>query len=118
NPPVAHGKILDQQSTLELPGLRGLAREGLVTLRIGKRRLRLDELQGEGQLRIGRDLALVAGAVTKLGGDRQASLAADLHAGQAQIPALDDPALADGEGEGAAALARGVEHGAVGEGAG
>src|SRR5262245_5112980 len=59
----------------------------------------------EGQLRIRRDRAGVAAlAVGEVGGDDELALAADLHAGDALVPALDDLPGAELEGERAAAV--------------
>src|SRR5207245_2337026 len=54
-------------------------------------------------------------AVRLLRGDRQLAPAADLHAGDADVPALDDPPLPERERERLAPVARAVELGAVGQ---
>src|SRR5690606_29831191 len=90
-------EVLDEQATFELALLHRLTREGFVAAWIRQRRLSVDELELEGQARVRRDLALLALAVRKLCGDRQPSLAADLHARHTEIPPLDHTALADRE---------------------
>src|SRR5882724_10371363 len=77
--------------------------------------LELEQLDLEHQRRVGRDHAAgAARAVTELGRDQQRALRPDLHAGNAFVPALDDLPVAEREGEGAAAIERAVELGALG----
>src|SRR5436305_1497503 len=54
-----------------------------------------------------------AGTVAEVGGDGELPLAADLHAGDAFVPAADDLPAAEVEAEGALAVMAGVELGAV-----
>src|SRR6266446_6324168 len=55
------------------------------------------------------DVAGAAIAVAQVRGDDELALAAHLHGGHALVPALDDAALADGEGERLSAVHRAVE---------
>ena len=72
------------------------------------------ELDVEDELSLGRDDGRAAGfAVGELVGDEEAALAADVHALEAGIPAVDDLVLAVGEADGFAAIDGGVELGAV-----
>jgi hypothetical protein len=75
------------------------------------------QLRLEDEHAVGRDGAHGAGAVRPVGLDGELALLARAHVQQALVPALDDLALADGEGEGLPAVVGGVEFGAwVGEG--
>src|SRR5437763_1687425 len=81
--------------------------------------LDLEQLDLEGQLRVGRDDAgRAARPVGQLGRDGQFADAADLHALHALVPALDDLAGAKREAERPAAILAAVELGAVLEPAG
>lgn len=66
--------------------------------------LDLEQLDVELQGAVGGDAGKTLGAVGKAGGDGQTTLAADSHALDADVPALDDLALASLEGEGLALL--------------
>jgi hypothetical protein len=66
---------------------------------MGCRLLDLEELDVEDERAVRRDPGDGAAAVGEVGGDGQAALTADGHAGNANIPPLDDLALADLEGE-------------------
>mmetsp|Transcript_7232 Transcript_7232/g.21401 ORF Transcript_7232/g.21401 Transcript_7232/m.21401 type:complete len:570 (+) Transcript_7232:318-2027(+) len=69
-----------------------------------------DELDLEDQRGVRRDRGRGAGLpVGEVGGEGELGDLALLHAGHADIPALDDLPLAEAEDEGLAALARGVE---------
>lgn len=61
--------------------------------------LDLQQLDVKGQLAVGGDAGHAARAVAQVGGDGQATLAADSHTDDTDVPALDDLALADLEGE-------------------
>src|SRR5882672_1682985 len=75
-----------------------------------------EQLDVEHQGGVGRDHAATALlAVGELGRDGELAHAADLHAFDALVPALDDIARAEGEVERVAAAAAGVELLAVGE---
>src|SRR6185369_1068759 len=70
----------------------------------------LEELDFEQQRGVRRnDPAGAARAVAELGRDGELALAADLHAGHALVPALDDVALAEREHERLAAVLARVE---------
>src|SRR5579885_1722038 len=71
--------------------------------------LHVKQLHLEGQLRVGRDLAHGAVAVGQVRRDDQLALAANLHAGHALVPALDDLAATEPEREGLAAVEAAVE---------
>ena len=74
-----------------------------------------EQLDLEQQRRARRDDARGAAiAVAEPRRDQQRALAAGLHAFEALVPAFDDGALAEGEGEGFAGGGGGVELGAVG----
>src|SRR3954463_1314634 len=86
---------------------------------LAKNLLDLDKLGLENERRVGRDdTPHSAVAIRQVGSDGELALLADLHAEQALVPALDDLAFADGEGERVAAVEAGVELLAIGEGAG
>ena len=74
--------------------------------------LDLKKLDIEDQSAVGRDAGHGPAAVGQVGGDGQATLTADLHTGNTDIPALDDLALAELECERRALLV-GVEDLAV-----
>lgn len=63
------------------------------------RSLDLEELDVEGQLAVAGDTRKGLGAVGEAGGDGKATLAANAHADNTDVPALDDLALADLERE-------------------
>src|SRR5688572_25684023 len=70
----------------------------------------LQQFDVEHQRRVRRDHASSATrAVAELGRDDQRALAADLHAGDALVPALDHLLRAETEREGLAAIQRAVE---------
>lgn len=64
-----------------------------------RRSLDLKKLDVEHQGAVGRDAGQALGAVGEVGRDGQATLAADGHAEDTDVPALDDLALAGLEGE-------------------
>jgi uncharacterized protein with von Willebrand factor type A (vWA) domain len=65
------------------------------------RLLHVRQLDVEDELGVGRnDAARAPGAIAQLRRDNQATLAADAHPGDALVPALDDLAGAQAEGEG------------------
>src|SRR5260370_32584547 len=64
------------------------------------------------------DAGRAPGAVAQSGRDDELALAADLHAGHALVPALDDPTGAELKGERLAAVEAGGELFPVGEPAG
>src|SRR4051794_37395540 len=69
----------------------------------------------EDQRRVGRDRARrAARTVAEIGRDRQGALAADLHAGDALVPALDHLVRPEAERERLAAIDRAVEFFALG----
>src|SRR6185312_17234052 len=79
----------------------------------------LEQLDLEDQRGIGRDhVAGAALAVAEFRRNGQLAFAADLHAGDALIPTLDDPAGAQLEGERPFAIEAAVELLAVGQPAG
>src|SRR5262245_59019520 len=91
----------DGMDARQLSGGRSRSRSSL---------LQVEELHLEQQRRVRRDHpAGAARAVAEVGRDQQRALAADLHAGHALVPALDDLALAEAERERAAAIERAVE---------
>lgn len=63
------------------------------------RLLDLEKLDVKDQLAVGGDAGESLGAVGEVGGDGQATLAANGHADDANVPALDDLAAAGLEGE-------------------
>ena len=65
----------------------------------GSRSLDLEELHVEDERAVRRDAGNGPAAVGKVGGDGQAALTTDRHAENTDVPALDDLALADLEGE-------------------
>src|ERR1700744_6074083 len=72
--------------------------------------LHAEQLDVEHQRRVRRDHAAgAARAVAKLRRDDQRAVAADLHGGDALVPAGDHLSLADREGEGLVAIVRAVE---------
>src|SRR3954471_3116370 len=76
----------------------------------------LDEVDDEDERLVRRDRADPARAVAHRRWDHEGAAAALAHAGDAEVPALDDAAGAEREVEGVAAIPRGVELLAVGEG--
>src|SRR5207302_9887286 len=77
-----------------------------------ERRARRDDVARARVLRVLREAALAVGELAR---DRELALAAHLHARDALVPALDDPALAEGELEGLLPVDRAVELLPVGE---
>src|ERR1700704_1205401 len=70
----------------------------------------VEQFDVEDQRRVWRDdAARAARPVAEFGRDDQGALAADLHGGDALVPAADHPALAQGKFEGLAAVDRAVE---------
>lgn len=80
---------------------RGIRRQGVARNVPGRllRLLDLKQLDVELQGAVGGDAGKTLGAVGKVGGDGQTTLAADGHALETDIPALDDLSLACLEGE-------------------
>ena len=70
------------------------------------RLLDLQQLDVEDEGAVGRDAGEGFAAIGGRGGNRQATLAADSHAEDTDIPALDDLTLADLEGERGTLLVR------------
>lgn len=66
--------------------------------------LDLQELDVKDQRAVGGNAVQLLGAVGQVRGDCQAALAANGHADNTDVPAADDLALADAEGEGGALL--------------
>jgi len=84
----------------------------------GARLVDLHELSLEDQGRVGGDnTANSTVAVGKVRGDGELALLANLHAQKALVPALDDLAIANGEGERVTAVVAGIELLAAGESA-
>src|SRR3546814_17923154 len=74
-----------------------------------KRLFEVDQFDIEDQRGVRRNHpAGAAGTIAELGRDDQGALAADLHAGDALVPAADHPAGAERKGERLAAVARGI----------
>ena len=65
----------------------------------GSRLLDLEELDVEDERAVRRDAGNGPAAVGEVGGDGKAALTTDGHADDANVPALDDLALADLEGK-------------------
>jgi hypothetical protein len=79
-----------------------------------RRVFEVDQLDIEDQGRVRRDHTTgPTRAIAKLRRNDQGTLAAHLHAGDALVPAADHPAGAERKGEGLAAVARGIELGAL-----
>src|SRR3990172_3125890 len=83
-------------------------------LAVDAQQLHLEDQSGAGRNDAGRP----AVAIAQMRGDDEPALAAYLHGGHALVPALDDAAPAQREGEGLAAVHRAVELGAILEPAG
>jgi len=58
-----------------------------------------EKLDIEDQLAVGRNAGELLAAIGKVGGDRQATLAADSHTGDTDVPAFNDLASAGLEAE-------------------
>src|SRR5439155_26283105 len=83
-----------------------------VTKEFAARLVDLQQFDVEHQRRVRRDNAAGApGAIAELGRDHQRAFAADLHPGDALVPAFDDLLLTECEIEGLAAIERAVELG-------
>ena len=78
----------------------------------------VNQLDVEDEVGFSGDFGIASVAVGQLPGDEETTLAANVHALEARIPAGDDAVGSVGKGEGGAAVDGGVEFGAVGEPAG
>ena len=112
---LAELEVGDHQPLVELLARQRLAIERGQRLRGRQRRREAQQLDGEDQRRVRRDLPGAALRVAELRRDHQLALAADLHARDALVPALDHPARAQLKAERPIARARRVEHRAVGQ---